>query len=833
MKFSFDRKAWVASFSLATSLAAFVGTDLFARRVSETVQRDARGFLAADYRVQAWRPFAPEILSFFRDDLTQGRAALRTDFLATLEITSSETPLNVNVAAIEGPYPFYGRWRTEPAGLTPNSLAGRRLLADRSLEARGVHVGDKVKLGATTFTIAGWILEEPQTVASAFSAGPRVVVHGQDLEGTGLLGLGARAFRQLLVKSDVPRAEFTKRFRDKVPDPHWRLVTPDRAQRQVDQILGRIRGFLSFVLLAGLFLGGAGVFSVFRSKFILELPTLLTLRCLGMTARTLILRSFAESSVVGVASLAGGAALGVLFESVVRRAITQHYGVDLAPVGFGVSVAKAAAVALVLVAIAVLLPLREILRVPVQAAFRDAEARSKGLGRSDAFILAATAIAISFGVAGDLKLAVSFLASLFGAGLLVGLIAWPVFRWASRDTTSSGAVAFVGRHARLSFGRQPGASVLLIATLGITVFLASGIAFVASALRGQADISARVGVPNLYVMGLVEEDRAFVRDLVGTGVEFVPMAQARLQSIRNEAIQDTADLGNAEAANAQGDEVDRFYRTREYFVTRRASLSVGEAVVSGAADVFGPPQKDVVRASFESSFAERLGVKPGDRFTFELAGVPLAAEVRSLRRVDWFNLRPNFFIVLNETDLADAPFGYVATARVPQPKVAEIQKVLAQKLPSASVIDGESLARRLGGVLNQLSSSVVAVGAFAGASCLFVLLGLLLSRREQKLRELSLFRALGATNAKLMVLVSLESLWAGLLASAAGLGAGAVLSFGLCRFFLEIPWEVPSPVLTLTLLTAGPLLLGFGGAFLARALLQVPAAGLFRDADEA
>ena len=74
------------------------------------------------------------------------------------------------------------------------------LVRPELLTALSISVGDQVALGQALFTIRGVIANEPGRRVGGFSLGPRVLIASEDLPSTGLLAVGSRARRVLLVK---------------------------------------------------------------------------------------------------------------------------------------------------------------------------------------------------------------------------------------------------------------------------------------------------------------------------------------------------------------------------------------------------------------------------------------------------------------------------------------------------------------------------------------------------------------------------------------------------------------------------------------------------------
>src|SRR5258705_14001307 len=71
------------------------------------------------------------------------------------------------------------------------------------------------------------------------------------------------------------------------------------------------------------------------------------------------------------------------------------------------------------------------------------------------------------------------------------------------------------------------------------------------------------------------------------------------------------------------------------------------------------------RVSVDDEAAKYFGVRVGGTLTFDVQGVPIEAEVMSLRKIDWQSLSANFFMGLSPGALDGAPTIYLATARGP------------------------------------------------------------------------------------------------------------------------------------------------------------------------
>jgi len=808
----------VLALSVALGVAALEALEAFSSRIENSIQRDTKNLLAADFQIQAWRTLAPDVITAAKSLATNEEVILQTDFVSTA-LGEGEQNLTVQIRALQGAYPFYGKFRTEPDLQIEDLRSAPKLLADSSLKARGFKLGDSLQLGEIKFSIAGFTLEEPNTVASAFALGPRLIIHQDWVKKTGLLGNGARAFYMLLVRSDLEESAFRKAFRAKVPDPHWKLITPTRANRQAAAVIEKLRAFLSFVALSALLLGGIGVFMIFRSQFLLKLPQYLSLRCLGLKSKSLIQNALLQASTVAFLGWIIGSILAIAIENILTRYATETLGLNLAEVSYFRPALLGAAVALLTVLVAVLVPLREVLRVPVVQAFRATDAQTQAISLKDSIGVLGFAALLFFIVGRQWALLGAFALSVTGVVILLSLLSIVVLKGLSQLKIASPLFL---RHSILMFTRQRGASQLLLLCIGLGIFLMSSVLFLGFSLRSQIDFSQKIGIPNFFMLGVTSADQAGILDVL-PNASFVPITQARLTEINGEPV--------VEKEDAESVDIGRFYKVREYTITRRKNAEDGEVLVSGS-EIFGAPEKNLIRASLENSFAERIGLGIGDRFSIEIAGVSLPAVVRSLRKVDWFNLKPNFYIVLHEDDIKDAPMDFVGMAYVEKSAIASRQQAIAKIQPQVTSLDGEAISQRLISLLNQLSFAISSVSIFTLGSCLFVFAGVLMARKPQKLREISLWRGLGLRSRPLEFTMILEFVFTGLLAALTSLSVAALSVFALCKWVLNISFVCPPIAWVLMGLFAVPLFLGVFSWLFIHPLMKEAPNQLFRTAEE-
>ena len=97
------------------------------------------------------------------------------------------------IRTLEGNYPFYGTWKSMPEDSWRTFRTGKNALIDHALMLQfGIHPGDSIQIGNTTFCVAGDLLSSPGRAGIASSVAPVVFIPAQWLAATGLVQRGSR-----------------------------------------------------------------------------------------------------------------------------------------------------------------------------------------------------------------------------------------------------------------------------------------------------------------------------------------------------------------------------------------------------------------------------------------------------------------------------------------------------------------------------------------------------------------------------------------------------------------------------------------------------------------
>ncbi|MBI1845956.1 MAG: ABC transporter permease [Candidatus Rokubacteria bacterium] len=814
------RAAWrefVAFFAcIALGVGALVGVGTFGVNLDRTLGREARAMMGGDVEVRATRPFERAVEDAIDRVRRQGAltAELR-DLVAMAREPAAGASLLVEVKAVDGAYPLYGRLETEPPAAPGTHLAGRGALVDASLlERLGLRVGDGLLLGAARLTIRGVLVREPDR-ATGFLLGPRVLVSRTTLDASGLVQVGSRVRYRVLLR--LPEAVTARAARAalarEIEDPAVRVTAFDEAQPGLRRFFTQMTTYLGLVGLASLLVGGIGVAAAVRAFIRRRRDTIAVLKCLGASSRLLVVTYLVQTIALGLLGSAAGALLGLALQPAVARLVEGVLPLTLETGVRAAMLVRGVAMGVLTAALVGLWPLLEIRTVPPSAVLRRDVDPGGPRGRRPwgaALPIAAGLIALAFWQAGSLRVGAIFVgATLAALLLLVGLSRLLV--WSARRLPRLPSLAW--RQGLANLARPGGHAVGVIVALGMGVMLLVAVSVLEAALDRQLDAERRVATPSFFFVDVQTDQAAafarLVREQTGVTPELVAVVRARLAAVRGEPVtRALLDRRKREVPDKL------WYYTRDYAIPSFAAPPPRTTLAAGrwwtAAEAAERP-----RLSIDDEAAHTLGVGLGDTLTFDVQGVPLEAEVMSLRKVDWQTLTANFFVIVSPGPLDGAPATVIGTARVPPATESRLQDTIVAAFPNVIAVPVRDVLERVGGVLDRIALAVRAMALFSVATGLVVLVGTLAASRYQRLAESAILRTLGATRGAVARIFAVEYAAMGTAAGLGGAGLAAVLAWAVLRFVLDVPWqaEVPRLLAGVATATAAAVAVGFFATF--------------------
>ena len=811
--------------AVALGVAALVALGSFERDLRRSLAAQGAEILGADLSIATDLRPTPEVEAFV-DSLAGATGAETAREVQTASVAlAPETDRTrlVRVHAVDGRFPFYGGIETAPAGAAADYQQTRSVLADLGLLLQlEIETGDTLRIGRSRLPVAAAIERVPGVPDLGAAIGPRVYLPLADLDTT-LLGFGSRANYVWHYRFDTPAAGDTadaiiERLQARLDALDLRSETASEAEGDWAESLSDLARFLRLVGFIALLLGGLGVASAVGVYVREKEESVATLRCLGLSARGALGVFALQAAVLGLVGAGAGAVLGIAVQQVLPSVLGSFAPVDIEPriawvpvlAGLGVGLAFALAFAL--------LPLVGVRRVPPLRAIRvDAGAGRRGLRGIDPLqVLIGVALALGVGLfawaqTGERVAAVAFP---LGAGAAVGALAVVarLLRAGARRVVRPGW-PFAWRQGVAALFRPGNQTTVLLLTLGLGAFLLLTLALVQRALLEPAlRAGGAEGRADLILWGVPRYEREAVAALIRRegfpvvdDAVAVPMRLVRING------QDARALA---ADTLREGPPERWAVNRPYQSTFRAGLVDSEEVVDGELVDRVDPDAAVVPVSVEEDLAGDLGVGLGDRLTWNVEGLEVETEVRSLRRVDWQRVQPNFFVVFPEGPLDEAPQTAIITTHTGDPEAsARLQRALIEEHPSITAVDVRQVLESVQTVLDQVAFVLRFMAAFALATGLVVLAGAVRVARRARAAEGVLLRTLGADRATVRRAMTAEYAALGLLAAVAGAVLSVSAGWALAHFAFETPfvlaWDwllgaaVVGPVLTVTVGLAG------------------------------
>jgi putative ABC transport system permease protein len=805
--------------SVAVGVAALVAISSFTDSLQESVRVQARALLGADLVLGSASPFSPrseEELRKIAADAGGAQVSRVVRFGAMAYVPRTAGARLVQVTAVEGGYPFYGRIETDPSGGWERLGEGGGVLVDPALvSALDAKVGDTLALGETRLAIRGIVTSMPGDVAVRSAFGPRVFMSGRDLDATELLGFGARARYEAYLKlrpAEDPQ-RLALRHRPALATERVSLRTVSEDEESLNRTLGRLGRYLGLVALIAVLLGGLGVASGVHVFIKRKIETVAVLRCLGATGGTVLSVYLVQAAALGLLGSALGVAMGLGVQAVLPLVMAGLLPVDVAFAPSWTAAAAGMAVGVWVASVFALIPLLSVRHIsPLVVLRRPYEAAANGR-RDPLRILAAIALAASVVVLALLEapsrgtglvfaLAIGgALLALWGAGLGLSRALRRYFpsRW-----------PYLWRQGVANLYRPANQTVMVVLALGFGAFLLDTLFLVQHNLLRDLRVDASADRPNLVLFDIQPDQRAGVEaELRSAGLsprEPVPIVPMRIQSLKGQNASAHLAAGTV-ARRPSGEPRPRdggpnpWTLRREYRSTYRPALTATEKTVAGGA--WPPPGwrpgDGPAPISVEREVADELGVRVGDEIVWDVQGRAVPSRVAHLREVAWARFEPNFFVVFPPGSLDGAPQTFVTLSRSDDPPLrARVQRRVVEAYPNVTTVDLAQVQEALDRIVSRVALAIRFMALFSLATGAIVLVGAVATSRYQRLREAVLLKTLGATRAQLLRIALTEYVSLGVLASFTALLLAGAAGWALVRFVFESSFSLPAGALSAT-----------------------------------
>jgi len=724
-----------------------------------------------------------------------------------------------NIRAVAAGYPLRGVLQVSredsgagarPAGPPP---PGQAYADARLLDALGVRVGDALEFGAGHLRIAGVLAAEPDSSGELMQLAPPLMVNRADVDAAGLLGPGSRASYRLMFSGPAERiAEFRAWLKPRASE--YRLVGIEDTQRGMRDAFDRAGRFLALSALLAVLLAGVAT-ALAANRFALRrIDQVAVLRCLGARQRDVLATLALQLLLTAVPACLLGIALGMLAQAGLVQALGSLVP-DRLPLPQATPALTGAGIGLLLLLGFGMPPLLRLRNVPPMRVLNRSFAAVPPTSLIAYVAALAATLALTVQATGDARLAgwvlgglaaLALVAAVLGAGLL----------WLLRRL--QGRLRGAWRLGLASLTRRRALSIVQLVGLSLSLCALLLLAVIGPGLLGQWRERLPADTPNYFLMNVQPEQAtavlAHLRTLGVVRPAVEPFGTGRLLAINDRPPQRTD-----RDPQDDGDGINRpvNFSWRHDFPPAN-TLTAGRFWQAGST---------AAEASVEEAWAQRYGIGLGDRITLLLGEQQRSFTVTSLRKAQWDSFRVNFFLLLNEGAVGDAPYNLISSFHLPRAR-ANALGALTREYPNISVLDIDAILVRVRQVMEQVGQAVQLVMGFSLLAGALVLLAALQATAGERRYDNAVLRTLGARRRQLLGAILVEFGALGVSAALLAVGAAAAIGVLVARNAFELSLSPPWPALLLGGL-GGIALSLFAGWWGTRRILRVPPALALRE----
>lgn len=817
--------------AIVAGIAALTAVRSFSENLNHDIDREAKTLLGADLLVDGNLPAPDSLLAPFR--VPGGAEARIVNFTSMVRFPKNDGTRLALVRVIEGGFPFFGKWKSDPVDSWQTFRTGKTALVDHMMMLQfGIQPGDSIQIGRVMFKVEGDLLSSPGRAGIASSIAPVVFIPMQWLDSTGLVQKGSRVQYQYFFK--MPDGTDVEKLADaneeRLEAAKLDSDTVESRKRGIGRAFGNMGTFLNLVGFIALLLGCIGVAGAVHIYIKDKLPTVAILRCLGASGRKAFFVYLAQVAGIGLLGAVAGAAVGSLLQKVLPMVMK-----DLLPIenissdiswsaaGQGVLLGLSVAVLFALLPLSGILstsPLRTLRAgfeasppAPLKGEKRDLLAPFRGVGgmRWGIYALLAAAIfTFTWTIIRDWRETLWFIGGVGVAFLLLWGVALGLTFSMRKFFPKSWS--FVWRQGIANLFRPENQTVLLVVTVGLGTMLLSTLFLIQNLLLKQVSFSASGSQPNMVLFDIQTDQKQAVAELVRNSgmplIQQVPVVTMRVETINGQSkMQAEADTLDREKRRVNG-----WVWDHEFRVTFRDTLAESEELIAGTwegtrpAGAAGP-----VKISISENLKQDMLLDVGSHVVFNVQGARLECEVGSIRKVNFGRIQPVFQVVFPTGVLEDAPQFHVVVSRVSNAEQsAKFQAAIVRDFPNVSAIDATQILKSVDEVLRKVSFVIRFMAMFSILTGLLVLLSSIYQGKYARIRESVLLRTLGASRRQILSINALEYFLLGSLACLGGLLLSVGGAWALSKFAFEMPFEPDwSPLaLTFAVITALTVLIG-------------------------
>ena len=812
LAFAESRGAWRRFIFFIVCIAVGVGALMtvksFSSLINTAIQGESKSLLAADLEIKGRWEQNPNDIKFQKTALPP---ETQFQFLKELHAMALYTESNEKKASLlvelksvpaQAPfYPMYGSVESSSPHPLENMLADSGAVVDPAFLVRtNLKIGNFFKLGKVRVRINGTITKEPDRITRAFSIGPRVFISHPTLKKADLIQVGSRVKYRTLIR--LPKSILLEDalviLEKGLKDKSLSLRSYKDMESSINNTIDRMGQYLKALGIIALLMGGIGVAMIIRTFMAQKLDTIAILNCLGAPPRVILKIYFLQSLLLGFLGSLTGVLLGYGVQFLLPSKLSGLTNLNLEPEFYWAPALHSLSLGMITTILFCTLPLLRASKTkPLRLFRRNFEEEELSLGtlwerRVFGFVFIFIITAIVIWQAGSIKHGIIFILALGISGLLLSGFAVLLIKVLKKIPSS---VKMLRHYGLTNLHRPNNQTRSIVTCLGMGIMLVLTVRLVQMDMIAMLKENKEIDPPNYFFIDIQSDQTGIFTktlDLIAPKAErnLTPLIRSKFYGIDGQLAK------NWPYKNK---------RREEWFITRNfvTTINDGESLPKDNLITEGVwwKKEDATtpQVSLEEDAAKRLGAKIGSQLTMDIQGIKITAPVTSIRKVNWRNMRTNFYMIFSSGALEGAPITYVATVNVPIHKELELQHAVVNALPNVTALSTRDIVDTIEGIINKLKTLVDFMSVFTIMAGLIILSGSVASTKYRRLKESAVLKILGAKQNKIAGILGVEYSTIGVLASIIGVGMASGLSWGIMKYLVKAPWHPRLDVMIWTL----------------------------------
>ncbi|PID45561.1 MAG: hypothetical protein CSB47_07885 [Proteobacteria bacterium] len=811
------RQAWriaemrLLFLALLVSVTAVTSVNFFTDRTDRSMTQQATQLLGADMIVRSSRPLNKNYLTQAAQFGLQRAEMIRFRSMVSV---GDELQLS-DIQAVSEQYPLRGAIETSTRldalgelDSVSNLTSGQVWADAQLLTSLNIAPQSEVRIGRSLFNLSKVLMKTPDQSSNVFQFSPKVLMPLADLPTTGLLTPGSRAqFNYLFAGSDAQINAMREWLTPQLKTGE-RIETLNDGLPSVKTALSRAQRFLNTAALLSVILAGAAIALTSYSFSRHETHPVAVLKTMGASRRRILLRYLSQLLLASTVAALLGAVLGYFIQHGIAYALRDVIGQTLPAPSFMPVIIGLLTSWIMVLSFSSPQLLQLVNTLPVQIFQNQPQAHGNRWKLLVATIMTGI-FALMWMQTRDLKLSAFLFLGTLGAILVFWLVSTLLLAQLKKISRTHQYAARVLVNA----GQRP---VLLVVVFGIGLFSLLLLTTLRTDLLDRWQSSIPEDAPNNFLINIQPDEVDRLRSYLNShqiNPQMYPIVRGRLVTMKGRPVvpDDYESLR------------DQRLLQREFNLSSTDTLPEANTLLEG--EWFKPEASSGF--SVEEGIMQRFSLSLGDTMTFDIGGQKFTETISSVRKVNWDNLTPNFFVLAPPNSMDQLPQTWITSIFVP-PENRRLIPELIRQHPSVSTINISAIMEQVRELIAKAAFAVQAIFVFTLLAGIVVLFAALQSQKAERRKELAILKTIGANRQQLRRSILTEFVLVGAIAGFLA-GAFAVIASNIAAYVLFDLEPSINLLLILIGTVAGALLVGIAGYLNLRPLLNVAPAVLFQE----